>query len=81
MTKMKIIKGAGVSADTLEIVVEKDEQVVFSKKYYCGYDYSWKKCWATKEKPFEDDLINQIKEQYGVEEVVHLEGKRCLPNK
>lgn len=79
MTKMKILKGAGFSADTLRLVVEKSNAVIFDKKYYCGYDYSWSRDWATKEKPFEQDLIDSIKEKYNATEIEYGEGERLLP--
>ena len=60
MVKMKVLNGAGVSADTVRLIVESNKEILFDKKYYCGFDYSWKRDWATKEKPFIDDLVDEI---------------------
>ena len=75
--KMRVLKGAGVSADTLEIIVTKGEEVLYQRKFYYGYDLSWKREFAISSiKPYDKDLIEQIAKQYGVEEVEYGEGVR-----
>ena len=83
VNKMKVLKGAGVSADTLEIVVTKGEEVLYQRKFYYGYEVSWKKEFATEQKPYDKDLIEQIAKQYGVplEEVEYGEGVRLTISK
>ena len=76
INKMKVLKGAGVNADTLEIIVTKGEEEVFYQKLYYGYNVSWKKAFATEQKPYDKDLIEQVAKQYGVEEVEYGEGVR-----
>ena len=76
INKMKVLKGAGVNADTLEIIVTKGEEEVFYQKLYYGYNVSWKKECATEQKPYDKDLIEQVAKQYGVEEVEYGEGVR-----
>ena len=76
INKMKVLKGAGVNADTLEIIVTKGEEEVFYQKLYYGYNVSWKKEFATEQKPYDKDLIEQVAKQYGVEEVEYGEGVR-----
>ena len=79
--KMRVLKGAGVSADTLEIIVTKGEEVLYQRKFYYGYDLSWKREFATEQKPYDKDLIEQIAKQYGVEEVEYGEGERLTISK
>ena len=76
--KMRVLKGAGVSADTLEIIVTKGEEEVFYQKLYYGYNVSWKKEFATEQKPYDKDLIEQVAKQYGLplKEVEYGEGVR-----
>jgi len=83
VNKMKVLKGAGVSADTLEIIVTKGEEVLYQRKFYYGYEVSWKREFATEQKPYDKDLIEQIAKQYGVslEEVEYGEGERLTISK
>ena len=43
VNKMKVLKGAGVNADTLEIIVTKGEEVLYQRKFYYGWEVSWKR--------------------------------------
>ena len=76
MRKMLVYEGTGVNADTLRIVVQDGESAAFDKKYYCGYDYSWSKIFATPEKPLKRDLIQQIAGRFDVKGIEYLEGER-----
>lgn len=66
--KMYITKGTHVNADSIQILVCQHHlsscKEVFRKEYCFGYDVSYKKEYATKEKPFIDDLIEDIQSKY-----------------
>ena len=65
--KMIVFKGSSINADNFKIVVTDGEDTLFEKTYYYGYNVSWKREYATKDKPFDDDLIASIAQTYGVE--------------
>ncbi len=65
--KMTVYEGSSLNADTFRIVVTDGEDKLFDKTYYYGYNASWKRDFATKAKPFTDDIIASIANTYGVE--------------
>jgi len=74
--KMMVIKGSSINADTIEIRVENGSEVLFNKKYFYGYDVSWKESFATKEKPFDVHLTRDIAKEFDIEikDIEYAEG-------
>jgi hypothetical protein len=64
--KMEVLKGSGLNADTIEIVITHESSEVFKKKYYYGYGVSYNAVFATKDKPLDKDLIKDIAKQYNI---------------
>lgn len=63
---MEVLKGSGLNADTIEIIIKHDSSEIFRKKYYYGYDVSYKAAFVTKDKPLDKDLIQDIAKQYNI---------------
>ena len=83
---MTVTKGSGLNADWFEVRICRGDEELFKKKYWYGYDVSWIKFVPPeKDKPFEDDLFAELKEKYGVEEVIEKQGenlfKKSMMNK
>ena len=76
MTTMKVLKGSGLNADTIEIIVTDDSSELFRNKYYYGYDISYNPSWATKDKPYDKELVKSIASQYKIsdEQIEYGEG-------
>jgi hypothetical protein len=76
MMNMEVLKGSGVNADTIEIIVRHDSSEIFKKKYYYGYSVSYKAIFATKDKPLDKDLIQDIAQQYNIpsESIIYGQG-------
>jgi len=72
---MKIIRGSSINTDTVEIIIMQDDKIVFSKKYFYGYNASHSKSWATEEKPFINDIIYNLNKKYNVISVQETEEK------
>ena len=69
MTTMYVHGKSGVNADYEEVTIFRDGQKIHDQRYYYGYDISWHKFFAKKEKPMFEDLLAGLKEQYGVDEI------------
>ena len=63
---MEVLKGSGLNADTIEIIITHESSEIFKKKYYYGYNVSYNTTFATKDKPFDKDLIQDIAKQYNI---------------
>ena len=77
-TSMVISRGSSISADSVEITVLDGDKKVFHKKYSYGYDASYKKDFATKDKPFIEDIIKELKAQYNVTNVKEVKGSNAF---
>ncbi|MDD5769180.1 MAG: hypothetical protein PHW55_11430 [Methanothrix sp.] len=80
---MTVIQGSSLNANNFKIVVTDGDDKFFEKMYYYGYNASWKREYATKDKPFEDDLIASTAAQYGVElkDVTYTKGMNVFTGK
>jgi len=77
---MSVISGSGIRADNFTIVIEEDGKKLFEKRYDCGYTYSWKKEYATDDKPFKEDLILAKAAEYEIDlsDVQYSEGRNVF---
>jgi hypothetical protein len=63
---MEVLKGSGLNADTIEIIINDGSHEIFKKKYYYGYNVSYKDVFVTEDKPLDKDLIKDIANQYNI---------------
>lgn len=77
---LTISKGSGISADGFHAEVKSNDTVVFQKDYAYGYDASWNRDFASDEKPFKDDIISELCDEYGIDPdtVVYEEGRNMF---
>ena len=75
---MVISRGSSISSDSIEITITDGDKKVFSKKYSYGYDASHGKSFATKDKPFIEDIIQGLKTQYNVTHVEEVKGRNVF---
>lgn len=76
---MIIIHGSSINADSVEIVIiEYENNILFAQKYHYGYNISYDRLWADKEKPFIDDVIETLKAEYNVKFVKEVEGRNIF---
>ena len=71
---MVISRGSSISSDSIEITITDGGKKVFSEKYHYGYDASYDKSFASKDKPFIGDIIQELKTQYSVTNVEEVKG-------
>lgn len=66
-TRMNIRVKSGVNSDGFSIDILSGGKKVFSKDYAYGYDASYDKSFAGKDKPYVSDIINNLCDEYGVD--------------
>lgn len=77
-THMIIVRGSSINADTVEILIIRYDKVFFTQKFAYGYNASYDKSWATEQKPFIDDIIQSLKEEYSVTSVKEIDGRNIF---
>lgn len=64
---MTVFHGSSINADNIKIVITDGENKLFKETYHYGYNVSWKKEFATKDKPLDNDLIEAKAKEFSVE--------------
>lgn len=75
---MIISHGSSINGDNVEITINNGEETIFNKKYHYGYSISYDKIWSNEDKPFIDDLVQELKTKYNVTDVKEEEGKNVF---
>ena len=67
--KMIIEVESGMSSDGFIIRIIDDEgSKIFDHSYYYGDNASYKKSWATRDKPYVSDVIKELRDKYNIDE-------------
>lgn len=82
-TIMQIILKSGLSSDgfDLKIIDATTGETVIDQDMRYGYDISYDKRWATGQKPYVTNLINNLKKKYSVKKVEVLPGRYIFSGK
>lgn len=75
---MTVVVEAGLSADGFSVTVFSDGVQEESKYYRYGYNASWDKAAATKDKPFVRDVISSYRDKYQPWEIEILPGENTF---
>ncbi len=78
MVKMILANTAGIGSDGMEITIVTDKVELFHDEYYYGYNASYSEVWADEKKPFINDIIADLKKEYGVTEEQFVEGRHIF---
>lgn len=67
--KLNIIVKSGINTDGFETVVTNGEDIVDRRSYAYGYDCSYDKMFADKQKPYVTDVLQGLIDQHHIDEV------------
>lgn len=77
---LNIILKNGISADGFDTVIENGDETIHKESWSYGYNCSYNKAFANSRKPYVTDVLQNLIDQYNVDDVSIRSGMNLFAN-